>query len=106
MATADGKPLLIGPYLELRAQSVNRQPTERVYLWTTDPVTGLGRMIDDRGGDLDRDKPLCRRLGGDARRHAGGARHLRPGLDRLRHRNEARQQVEAGADAQDRCQGP
>ncbi len=55
MTTSDGQNRLIGPYLELRSQTVNRQPTERVYLWATDPATGLGRMIDDHGGDLDRE---------------------------------------------------
>ncbi len=55
MATIDGKALLAGPFLELRAQTVNRQPTERVYLWAVDPATGIGRMIDDHGGDLDRE---------------------------------------------------
>ncbi|CAM3301684.1 alpha/beta hydrolase family protein [Asticcacaulis taihuensis] len=51
----DGKVQLIGPYLELRQQSMGGQPTQRVYLWRSDPQTGLGKLVDDGGGDLDRE---------------------------------------------------
>jgi len=53
--TADGKTELIGPYLELRGLSMSGQPTKRVYLWRSDPETGQGKLIDDGGGDLDRE---------------------------------------------------
>ena len=53
--TVDGKTQLIGPYLELRGLSMSGQPTKRVYLWRSDPETGLGRLINDGGGDLDRE---------------------------------------------------
>ncbi|ESQ87355.1 hypothetical protein ABAC460_20235 [Asticcacaulis sp. AC460] len=52
--TAGGKTTLNGAFLELRGESMNEQPTQRVYLWQVDPVTGNGRMVDDGGGDLDR----------------------------------------------------
>jgi hypothetical protein len=55
VVTADGKTELIGPYLELRGLSMSGQPTKRVYLWRSDPETGLGRLINDGGGDLDRE---------------------------------------------------
>ena len=51
----DGKPQLIGPYLEMRSLSMNGQPTKRVYLWRSDPETGHGKLINDGGGDLDRE---------------------------------------------------
>ncbi|MGN6365712.1 alpha/beta hydrolase family protein [Asticcacaulis taihuensis] len=51
----DGKPQLIGPYLEMRGLSMNGQPTKRVYLWRSDPETGQGKLINDGGGDLDRE---------------------------------------------------
>ena len=50
-----GKPELMGGFLELRGESMNRQPTQRAYLWRVDPATGAGKMIDDGGGDLDRE---------------------------------------------------
>ena len=53
--TVDGKMQLIGPYLELRSLSMNGQPTKRVYLWRSDPETGLGKLVNDGGGDLDRE---------------------------------------------------
>ncbi|MFT4074223.1 MAG: prolyl oligopeptidase family serine peptidase [Asticcacaulis sp.] len=52
---ADGKVELVGPYLELRAESMSGQPTKRVYLWRSDPETGQGKLINDGGGDLDRE---------------------------------------------------
>ena len=55
VVTADGKAELIGPYLELRGLSMSGQPTKRVYLWRSDPETGQGKLIDDGGGDLDRE---------------------------------------------------
>ncbi|MBP2157822.1 MULTISPECIES: S9 family peptidase [Asticcacaulis] len=53
--TANGKPELVGGFLELRGQSMKDQPTQRAYLWRVDPATGAGRMVDDGGGDLDRE---------------------------------------------------
>jgi len=46
---------LQGPFLEMRAQSVGNQPAQRVYLYAVDAETGAGRMVDDGGGDLDRE---------------------------------------------------
>ncbi|MBW8733605.1 MAG: prolyl oligopeptidase family serine peptidase, partial [Asticcacaulis sp.] len=46
---------LQGPFLEMRAQSVGNQPAQRVYLWTVDSETGSGHLVDDGGGDLDRE---------------------------------------------------
>ena len=51
----DGRMQLTGAFLELRASSVAGQPTRRVYLWRTDPETGLGKLVNDGGGDLDRE---------------------------------------------------
>lgn len=53
--TLDGKVQLIGPDLELRGLSMSGQPTKRVYLWRSDPETGQGKLINDGGGDLDRE---------------------------------------------------
>ncbi len=50
----DGKLMLVGPFLELRDKSIAGQVAQRVYLWRVDPATGRGRIIDDHGGDLDR----------------------------------------------------
>ncbi len=55
VVTVDGKPQLLGPYLELRGLSMSGQPTKRVYLWRSDPETGQGQLINDGGGDLDRE---------------------------------------------------
>jgi len=55
VVTVDGKPQLIGPYLEMRGLSMSGQPTKRVYLWRSDPETGQGQLINDGGGDLDRE---------------------------------------------------
>ena len=52
--TVDGKTMLIGAYLEMRSYSIDQQPTQRVYLWSVDPETGQGHLVDDGGGDLDR----------------------------------------------------
>jgi len=46
---------LQGPFLELRSQSVGNQPAQRVYLYKVDAETGAGRLVDDGGGDLDRE---------------------------------------------------
>lgn len=53
--TTDGKTSLIGAFLEVRAQSVGNQPAQRAYLWKVDPETGGARLIDDHGGDLERE---------------------------------------------------
>jgi len=50
----DGQRRLMGPFMEIRTQAIAGQPTERAYLWSVDPETGLGRLINDGGGDLDR----------------------------------------------------
>jgi dipeptidyl aminopeptidase/acylaminoacyl peptidase len=50
----DGKTQLFGAFLELRDKSAGGQAAQRVYLWRVDPDTGVGRLIDDHGGDLDR----------------------------------------------------
>jgi len=52
--TVDGKMQLVGPFLELRDKSIGGQVAQRVYLWRIDPDTGRGRIVDDKGGDLDR----------------------------------------------------
>jgi len=49
-----GDTALVGPFLELREQPQNNQPAKRVYLWKVSAETGIGRSIDDGGGDLDR----------------------------------------------------
>lgn len=54
--TVDGRTEIVGPFLELRLDSMNRQPTQRVYLWSVDPETGVGKMVNDDGGDLDREQ--------------------------------------------------
>ncbi|ESQ82946.1 hypothetical protein AEAC466_15690 [Asticcacaulis sp. AC466] len=51
----DGKMQVMGAFLEMRAKSIAGQPTRRVYLWRTDPDTGIGRLVNDGGGDLDRE---------------------------------------------------
>jgi len=55
VVTIDGKRQLMGAVMEMRAAGVGEQPAQRVYLWSTDPVTGLGKIVDDGGGDLDRE---------------------------------------------------
>ncbi len=51
----DGKLMLVGPFLELRDKSIDGQLAQRVYLWKIDPNTGHGRIVDDKGGDLERE---------------------------------------------------
>jgi dipeptidyl aminopeptidase/acylaminoacyl peptidase len=51
----DGQAQLVGPFMEMRAQSVGSQPAQRVFLWTVDPATGHGKLIDDGGGDIERE---------------------------------------------------
>jgi len=53
--TIGGTAALMGPFLEVRAQSVGSQPAQRAYPWKVDPETGDGRLIDDGGGDIDRE---------------------------------------------------
>jgi dienelactone hydrolase len=50
-----GKTRVIGPFLELRDAPSGDQPAERVYLWSADPDTGAGKLIDDGGGDVERE---------------------------------------------------
>lgn len=52
---AGGISRLVGPFLEVRAQTVGSQPAQRAYPWKVDPETGDGRLIDDGGGDIDRE---------------------------------------------------
>lgn len=51
----DGKPRLMGGFLEVRAHSVGNQPAQRAYLWNVDPETGDAHLIDDQGGDIERE---------------------------------------------------
>ena len=51
----DGQTQLIGPFMEMRGQSVGSQPTQRVFLWTVDAATGHAKLIDDGGGDIERE---------------------------------------------------
>jgi dipeptidyl aminopeptidase/acylaminoacyl peptidase len=46
---------LEGPFLEVRAHSVGSQPAQRAYPWKVDPETGDGQLIDDGGGDIERE---------------------------------------------------
>lgn len=50
-----GTPVLAGPFLEVRGQSVGSQPAQRAYAWKVDPETGHGKLIDDGGGDVERE---------------------------------------------------
>ncbi len=51
----DGKAQLLGPFMEMRGQSVGSQPAQRVFLWTVDPETGRAKLVDDGGGDIERE---------------------------------------------------
>lgn len=51
----DGKAQLLGPFMEMRTQSVGSQPAQRVFLWTVDPATGHAKLVDDGGGDIERE---------------------------------------------------
>ncbi len=51
----DGKRQLMGAVMEMRAQGIGNQPAQRVYLWRVDPATSLGQLVNDGGGDLDRE---------------------------------------------------
>ena len=53
--TIDGKAQLMGAFMEMRDSNVGDQPAQRVYLWRVDPANGHGEMIDDGGGDVDRE---------------------------------------------------
>lgn len=53
--TIDGKAQLLGPFMEMREQSVGSQPAQRVFLWKVDPATGHAKLVDDGGGDIDRE---------------------------------------------------
>ena len=55
VVTVDGKRLLMGAFMEMRARGVGDQPAQRIYLWQVDPVTGRAKLVDDGGGDLDRE---------------------------------------------------
>ena len=55
MVTVDGQRLLMGAFMEMRAESVGSQPAQRVYLWRVDPQTSRGKLVDDGGGDIDRE---------------------------------------------------
>ncbi len=51
----DGQRQLMGAFMEMRASAVGSQPAQRVYLWRIDPATGKGVLVDDGGGDIDRE---------------------------------------------------
>jgi dipeptidyl aminopeptidase/acylaminoacyl peptidase len=55
VVTIDGRRQLMGAFMEMRAMGVGEQPAQRVYLWQVDPVTGRTKLIDDGGGDPDRE---------------------------------------------------
>ena len=54
--TTGGKTRLLGPFMEMRARSVGSQPAQRVYLWQADPDTGRGKLVEDHGGDIERER--------------------------------------------------
>ncbi len=54
IVTAGGAARLVGPYLELRKRSFGDQPIQRVYPWGVDVLTGQGKLLDDKGGDIER----------------------------------------------------
>jgi len=51
----DGQRQLMGAFVEMRASGVGDQPAQRVYLWRIDQTTGRGKLVDDGGGDIDRE---------------------------------------------------
>ncbi len=55
VVTVEGKRQLIGAFMEMRATGIGNQPAQRVYLWQVDPATSLGTIVNDGGGDLDRE---------------------------------------------------
>ena len=55
VVTISEKRQLMGAFMEMRARGVGDQPAQRVYLWQVDPVTGRAKLVDDGGGDLDRE---------------------------------------------------
>lgn len=52
---AGGTPGLIGPFLEMREASSGSQPAQRVFLWKVDAETGHGQLVEDGGGDIERE---------------------------------------------------
>ena len=52
----DGRPRLIGTFLEVRSTPFGHGPVERAYLWNADVDGGLGKLIDDGGDDIDREQ--------------------------------------------------
>jgi len=54
IVTAGGATRLVGPYLELRKDAFGDQPLQRVYPWGVDVRTGEGKLLDDKGGDIER----------------------------------------------------
>jgi dipeptidyl aminopeptidase/acylaminoacyl peptidase len=54
IVTAGGATRLVGPYLELRKHAFGDQPIQRVYPWGVDVRTGEGKLLDDKGGDIER----------------------------------------------------
>ena len=55
IVTVGGKRMLMGAFMEMRGRGVGDQPAQRVYLWQVDPTTGKATLVDDGGGDLDRE---------------------------------------------------
>ncbi len=54
LVSIQGAPHLVGPYLEMRKTPMDDQPTQRVYPWRVDVRTGQGKLLDDKGGDIER----------------------------------------------------
>ncbi len=52
---AGGTPGLVGPFLEMRDAPSGNQPAQRVFLWKVDAETGHGKLIEDGGGDIERE---------------------------------------------------
>ncbi len=55
IVTVGGKRMLMGAFMEMRSRGAGDQPAQRVYLWQVDPLTGKATLVDDGGGDLDRE---------------------------------------------------
>jgi dipeptidyl aminopeptidase/acylaminoacyl peptidase len=54
LVSVQGALRLVGPYLELRKRAFDDQPVQRVYPWSVDVRTGQSKLLDDKGGDIER----------------------------------------------------
>ena len=54
-AMLDGKPALMGPFLQVSLNTLGAGPAEPILLWRVDPKTAAGKRIDD-GGDPPRQR--------------------------------------------------